>query len=110
MLKLTLVPNREDRPRYVTLIKYEQRWVVNPLILDEYNEPMEVLGIVPLRRTLEWVRTADGYESFMCTRVTELPWRALKPQQAHRELAQQWKEHLATLREGARPVQVEVVP
>jgi hypothetical protein len=111
VLKLTLVPNREDRPRYVTLIRYEQRWL-------PVGDGTEMLVVVPLRRTLEWVRGEDAegqYEQFMCTRVTELPFRCIKPQQAHRDLQVQWKAHLATFKKGPtgeppRTIDVEVVP
>lgn len=104
MFQLKLVPNREDRPRYVTLIKYEERW-------QPVGDGTEILTVHPLRRTFEWVRSPDGeFESFVCTRVTELPWRAIKPQQAHRELIQQWKDHLSRIVLAAKAVAVEVVP
>jgi hypothetical protein len=109
MLQVTLVRNREDRPRFVTLVRYEQRWVPSGEV-DEYGEPMEQLQVAPVRRTMEWVRSPDGYEYFICTRVTELPFRAIKPQQAHRDLVAQWKRHLDTIKDGATPIKVEVVP
>jgi hypothetical protein len=103
MLLLKLERNEEDRPRFVTLIRYEQRWVPQ-------GDGEEQLQVVPLRRTMEWVRNPDGYDYFVCTRVTELPFKAIRPQQAHRDLVAQWKEHLSKLKDGARPIRVEVVP
>jgi hypothetical protein len=118
VFKMTLVRNRETRPQYVTMIRYEQRWVVSTTDVDEYNEPMEVLRVVPVRRTCEWVRSPDGEdERLVCVRSTELRWRDIKPQPAHREFIEVWtahaaraKQQMAALKKGARPVQVEVVP
>jgi hypothetical protein len=107
MYAVKLEQNREDRPRYVTLVTYEQRWV--PLPGD-----VEALTLVPIRRTWQWVRDPDGKaEGFTCTRVTELRFNQVKAQPAHREFAEKWlahvKQQLGKLKRGGRQVRVEVV-
>lgn len=100
MLTVTLTPNRETRPQYVTLVQYV-------LCFDDVEG---VHYMLPVRRTLEWLRREDGHEYLTCTRVTELRWKDLRPTQAHRELVEQWQSHVrAQLVKGARPVQVEIV-
>lgn len=86
MLRLMLMQNREDRPRYVTLVQYEQ-WY-RPV-----DDEMEALALRPIRRTWEWVSFPDG-RRWVCTRVTELSFRFLKPTPAHRDLIEQWLGHL----------------
>lgn len=105
--KMTLVPNRDSRPQYVTMIRYEQRWV--PVMTDDGAE-MEALRLVPVRRTLEWLKRDDGEEYLVCTRVTELRWREIRPTPAHRDMIDQWAQHLASVKKGARTIKVEVVP
>jgi hypothetical protein len=80
---VTLVPNRDDRPRYATLVHY---------VLCEDPDTGERF-VVPTRRTLEWVEGARGERALICTRVTELAWKAIRPGVAPRELAEQWKAH-----------------
>lgn len=114
VLKCELVKNREDRPRYVSLVTYEQRWV---LVGEDEQGPIEALKLVPVRRTYQWVvgdtTEGDPTEMFQCTRVTELRWKDLRAQPAHREFMEQWLKHvksqLAKLKKGGRTVKVEVV-
>lgn len=112
--KIELQQNREDRPRYINLVTYEQRWV--PIRVDGVapDDQVEALRIVPVRRTYQWVVGEPGSEAFACTRVTELRWRDLKAQPAHREFLEQWVAHvkaqLAKVKKGGRQVKVEVVP
>lgn len=104
MFTVKLEQNREDRPRYVTLVRYEERWL-------PVGDGTEVMTVIPVRRTMTWVVDPDGKEeAFVCVRATELPFKAIKAQPAHRELIAQWKGHLSKLVEGARPVAVEVLP
>lgn len=110
--KLTLVPNRDNRPQYVTMVRYEARWI--PITTDD-GEEMEALRLVPVRRTMEWVCMGDKDdpltgEVLVCTRVTELRWRDIKPTPAHRDMIDQWAQHMASVKKGARPIKVEVVP
>lgn len=106
MFKATLEKNREDRPRYVNLVTYEQRWV-------PVDAETEALRLVPVRRTYQWT-IGDTTQAFKCTRVTELKWKDLRAQPAHREFMDQWMVHvkaqLAKLKKGGKQVKVEVVP
>lgn len=112
---MTLVRNRETRLQYVSMIRYEQRWVLSTTEVDEYNEPMEVLRVMPVRRTMQWIKTQEGEgEMLVCVRSTVLRWREIKPQPAHREFIEVWtkhaKEQMAALKKGGREVKVEVRP
>lgn len=111
MLKCVLQQNREDRVRYVSLVTYEQRWL-------PVGDGEEILTLVPIRRTWQWVlppKEAQNQEgAFVCTRVTELRFRDVRAQPAHREFMEQWLKHvkaqLARIKNGARAIKVEVVP
>ena len=100
MLSCTLTPNRETRPQYVTLVQFV-------LCYDDLEGAHYLL---PVRRTLEWLRRDDGHDYLTCTRVTELNWKELRPSQAHRELVEQWMGHVRDqVKKGARPITVQVV-
>jgi hypothetical protein len=114
---VVLEKNREDRPRFVNLVTYEQRWVPVSKEEDPSGE-VEALKLVPVRRQYQWVRHQQGEgASYMCTRVTEVKWKDLKAQPAHREFLEAWMGHvkaqLARIKRGgrapARKVTVEVV-
>ena len=98
---LTLTREREDRPRYVTLVQYVRC----------YDDLEDQTWVLPVRRTLEWLKRDDGNEYLVCTRVTELKWRDLRPAPAHRELVEAWVSHVRDqVTRGARPVALAVEP
>lgn len=61
LLKLTLAPNREDRPRYAVLVSYE-------------TAPMEDYGarLRAVERTWEWVQDPNGKWRWLNTRTRVL--------------------------------------
>jgi hypothetical protein len=75
-----LVRNREDRPRYVVLVVYE----------DGKDGRVH-----PIRREYQWVR-GEGPNEWMwvCIRVSELHYKAIVPQQPHIEMREQWVAHV----------------
>lgn len=76
VLKLTLVPVREDRERYSSLVSYE---LANPAELS--RRVQSAIGanpaatgdfVIAVRRTREWLVDPKGKSRFQVVRVTEL--------------------------------------
>jgi hypothetical protein len=99
VLKCTLTPNREDRPRFVALVGYEPAGPPN-------GDPNQVACWRPVRRVYQWVtfpRDEGGEaERLVCVRVTPLRWRDLQPGQADVEMRDAWLAHVREQKARAR--------
>lgn len=67
---MTLVPVREDRPRYAVLVTYERRPEATPRKAQGLENATDF--VIAVRRTWEWLQDAKGKWRWQCTRVTEL--------------------------------------